>query len=1632
MPQPDDITSLRVRRDAALASTIAESDRALALDAAIARAQRADDGAGAARLAAERAAAQRAADAARAEHGRLRDQAFSIFVDWVGQTPEQIVATLSDAHPCVLLPVRIETKFARVGAGSELRVRLYPDDIGIASPPAPVTDNERTLGEAYWRARAAARHAPGDDELRRAYEGAWATLAAAAGAYRAGYIVRVTAPSDPDAAPDALTFSAPPPAAVPPVARSVLPDRFVIIAATLDPTTGVPHEIARATGAPIPDDLVLAPEPSQPDSAITRDAAGRLVVPDALKWMVDFETAVQVGMAVRLPLTPPFDTAGFDRLVAIGIRSATPAAQAPAAIEALFANHRDTRGMGLLRAGTPTNNSDSAVSGWPPDETQELFNIEDAPPDLTPGAGPLGVSDGWRLGDLFGLGPNLTRRLPGATATDIAEAMTMNRALVPGTIDDFVGEFLKGVVGPAVAQDLHRFFTDWVSGRGHFPPLRVARQPYGIVLAGAWRNWTFPPPTGRQPDIAPALYPFMAPHRLRWQMLARHAPHAGETGGDGFERLLAILGQLASSSEFVSRKAVSDEYIIERLRFAGTNQAAIQGWFNVLRPTRNSSLGAINFPAVSGPTDPLLAFIVFLRETQAWRLPLVDRDPAVPLSETSPVGPFDGAHNYLWWLTQASREDLSQERLLGADGNPAPAPTALLYVLLRHGLLAALEAGTLDAASQFGSASFEVIERDPLIANVGGEQHILRRDYLNVDAARLGLTSTPTALADWALTSAQQPAGQRPASTERIAEARDAIAALVDIPTARLERLMAEHVDLASYRLDAWISALYRQRLDLIRTRSETRGLHLGAYGFVENLRPAARERVPPESLPAGLRDGAGPNIFVDEANGGFIHAPSLMQATTAAVLRNGYLSHADPQAPQRFAVNLSSARIRAALALAQGVREGQPLGALLGYQLERGLHEGHPGIELDAAIGTLRDQFPLLSGRLTDLPPGVSAEVIEARNVVDGLALVEATQGQAYPYGLAGLPAGGTPQGDAIAAEVDRLHDALDALSDVLLAESVHQAVQGNLTRTKASLDALTSPEAPPEPEIVRTPRSGRVLAFRAALALDADAKAGWTPALSPRARANPQVNHWLAQHLPPAAAIQWTVTDGGGAPEVQSFAGLDLEPIDIVLMSGDRLGDQSSELERFLIGQYRIAHAVPDDRVTLVAPATAPFDPATTLLFDFAAGATSLAALQPALSHLRHIITRSRPAHAADWRRAADDADAADPTGSASGDPKLVNFKDLTDRLDAASGALGDARDALKLALASLAPLQSALDADPGTIGDPAWPPALAELRRRLIALTSFGMPEAMPIAGLTVTRPLVDALAGQAQSVIAIATDRLARAASLRATSFPDPLPSDEPARSRETARRTDVLRRSYGEAASALFGPALVITPLFRLAAAQAAEINAARTTPAVGDGLVVEEWLQSVARVRSRVADLAWALATTRWCGQPMPDPKIVQLPHKAGTPFIGGVFGTALPPGEFLAMLALDDAALAAPLQAGLLIDEWTETVPTDRETTGVAFNVNRPNATAPQAVLVAVPATLGGHWTFDDLVGAVHEALDLAQLRAVEPDALIGRGADQSAGAYFQALPAILTQFTAGRLAVVDFGGRVAAVVGS
>ncbi|WP_157781931.1 hypothetical protein, partial [Rubrivivax gelatinosus] len=112
----------------------------------------------------------------------------------------------------------------------------------------------------------------------------------------------------------------------------------------------------------------------------------------------------------------------------------------------------------------------------------------------------------------------------------------------------------------------------------------------------------------------------------------------------------------------------------------------------------------------------------------------------------------------------------------------------------------------------------------------------------------------------------------------------------------------------------------------------------------------------------------------------------------------------------------------------------------------------------------------------------------------------------------------------------------------------------------------------------------------------------------------------------------------------------------------------------------------------------------------------------------------------------------------------------------------------------------------------------------------------------------------------------------------------------------------------------------------------------------------------------------------------------------------------ALPPAEgddlrgVVAVAAYAPGALAAVTPdsgfAGLFVDEWGETIPATEETTGLSFHFDAPGARPPQTMLLAVPSDPAAeHWTLDELLAVVDEALALARLRAVRPQDLQGLG---------------------------------------
>ena len=151
-----------------------------------------------------------------------------------------------------------------------------------------------------------------------------------------------------------------------------------------------------------------------------------------------------------------------------------------------------------------------------------------------------------------------------------------------------------------------------------------------------------------------------------------------------------------------------------------------------------------------------------------------------------------------------------------------------------------------------------------------------------------------------------------------------------------------------------------------------------------------------------------------------------------------------------------------------EGIRNGQSLGALLGYRFERGLHDDYGLAEVDKFIYPLRKAFPLVADSLAptadaarradrgDRGPQRPGRPQAGRP--DHRQRRDAATRSASPT----LPAATAAEAAAINAEANGLLDIYDAIADLALAEGVHQAAQGNFDRIAATLDAYTVGQLP------------------------------------------------------------------------------------------------------------------------------------------------------------------------------------------------------------------------------------------------------------------------------------------------------------------------------------------------------------------------------------------------------------------------------------------------------------------------------------------------------------------------------------------------------------------------------------------
>ncbi len=1398
--------------------------------------------------------------------------------------------------PVLFLPVNVETRFMDAAPGKpELWVRIYPDAIAIDSHEPELTGQEIADGQDYWNAIWRAGKPPATSEVVKA---PWRGLAARYGGQRAAWIALQLTPSNLPAQPAAATadgigiapdplpaYPKPPPRGgswTRPAITAALPDAWTVV-------TVAGTAKSQFRGSAITPDLAVTLTPPA-----TAFPPGSPVDPGML-WLVDFATAEKAGMAVRIPLTAAERRTGFDRIFVYGLRSERVSGSETFA--ALLDDHHYTDGFSLVPQGAPTNNTpdaDSAYARKDPDAEISFAVERQDPLNADP------AHDGNAFAAAMGIGPDHLAHVRFSDGFGVRNGKDMLTALWPATLGYFCTQMMADVFTPAEIETARQYVLAHALPRGPVPAFRVGKTPYGVLPVTSLSR--YPADARSSGSIEPKLVELIRRLWPSWLKSSAAAPHMENTG-DPDREMVGLLGMDASSLTFRGRKVLGDEFLWNYVLFQGIEIPVINPWWTSHLARGRQLLDSFGYNA----WDPRVLHLGLEQGSFPVPFPTVQ---AGPLSESAMLtadADLGGGTkiNYIQWLRQASIADIQ------AESYPGPKPTSILYKILRQSVI--LDYAGLAIFAEIGAARLQISQvREQEIVGVPAPATPAEPAKLSLWEV-LSRPSIPNPALNWAdYLFTLDPPPESPYA--RLNDLRDSLDRLAKLPTAELDRLLTETLDACSHRLDVWATAVATSLLERQRGGQVT-GTHLGAFGWAEEVRPAS-----------------GPAT----ENGGYILAPSLTQAATAAVLRSGYMTHKGTDDEALLAIDLSSERVRKALTLLEGVQQGQSLNALLGYLFEAGLHDA----QLDKYAQPFRDRFPVVANKLT--PSSDPSESVAASNVVDGLALRTAWDGGQLAAGTdwgAGLPAPGTDQNSAIAV-LQALDDAADALGDLSLSEAVFQILRGNFGRAGTLLDAISKGQRPPTPDVVDTPRGGLDLTHRVALLFAGDPapSPAWSGGSAhPRGIAEPWLDAWLSHILPDPATVLCAVRyhqdgqDGTGDHEIPvSLHDLDLRPLDALALADLSDTPQKGEIEARIL----YAAAVPAGATQIgIDFAPAALGPASISFPDFFFLARSL----------RSLISSARPLNPQDLTvpeaTAANAGGALDPT-------------DLPTRA-------GDAVTALQNDLAALNAAAAGLPGAP----DP--------VRAALLRCSFYGVVGSIP---LSATGPDPN-LANQAAAVGAILQDRFNQASAIAIAS----------------ASVADLLTIP-----KTIFGDDFVVLPRFtppdlpslqKTAFAQSASLVAS-------DPQAPARWIAQLRALRPGISRLDSALTLAQLLGADAADPSALllgQLPAMANDRWLGLTIDPVNPPARGRVAFACITAGdpLTESSYAGLLLDEWPERIPSTQENAAVAFHYEEPKARAPQALLLAVCPDSRPAWDDDLITGILEETLELAKIRAVDLDSV-------------------------------------------
>ena len=1513
---------------------------------------------------------------------------------------------------------------------------------------------------------------------------------------------------------------------------TLMPDRFV---AVLKNNADYKY---MATGEKIPEVLKVGINPMQSEKIpFEYDEQGNLVVDEEIKWMVDFETAVENGMGIVVPITKEDAINGFSKLMVLGVNSSTGAESGKCLYELFQSHYFSPDGMELLPIGTPTNNTTDAKSAYLGEADEErYYELETKGNDLRLEHLEIKKTDGQRLADALGLPYSFVNHLNYADQHSISNALLMNEALWRPTMGNFMEEIMDTVFTADNIKRTRNFFTSYVSGRGFLPAIRIGSQPYGIMPTTAFSKFKV-----FEDETLPTISPY--------QFKNPHTPSAQSTFGKRFEiRLKNLLYML--NEEFQSIVKTNHLSISEGNRTNKSPQAHFMELLG-LQPTsvENYSRYGVNV-ANRRREDPFSGITVNFRKEQAFGFQnltakfgdfikngsYIDKDfygtdstyrmkkskvfrmrnfdVANPLkgdvvqsheSESQYLHKENG-HSFITKLfaTHPSQyahvlnsEEENRVDPLFADYLEQEKPYSLFFLLFRQTLLLAYRDTALDILEKEGIINENTRRRaggaetfnfyfyneelptnkkpteikpgidvnclndetvfskwNYLFDDWGGITKLFRSspftsfplsydsNFLNNPFIKF-LEKNEISLADYIFEGFDTNVPELFKHEHKnmlggLEILKDTYLRLAELPINQLERHFAEVMDLCSYRLDAWQLGIANKRLQELQKPGNNNSVFLGSYGWLENLKKG-KKRTEALDIPESLYKKGDGAICRDQDNQGFIHTPSINHAVTVAILRAGYLANLDnPDYAENMAINLSSQRVRKALKLFDQVQKGLDIGVVLGYQMERGLHEAfvESGQELDRYIYDLRTQFPAYTLLDKDASNEDAMEQNLPAQVINGMLLLESVRailaGRNYKNLLKGMFSiqyeiceaigidPNTPKSiiASIFREIDHLANSLDAMGDLVFSESIYQMVQGNHVRSAALFSAIAEGRTPPEVQITATPRTGNVLTQRAILQLTpvalgsskhfAEIGSGKTILLDAkpihwkdilftvRAFAEPTLNKFFGEQIGDPNLIRCLFTfeeEGLPTTDFIRLADLNLQAIDVVYLMNSSDENMGAEMDARIAYFVREKHALAKD-VELKLDYQTRSD---LLLGDEETMIPEIKTFQeimPVLNSLFKISSNCRPTTAEDYYVPGnDDLPQADQQQL----DELDLFYRHEDLLNKLNRLIQETKNYFN---------QLGIDfTNPMEVKAAEYSFAAIEFARNQLAyMAEFGLGNSFPNNVVESDEKTAKELYNQLAASLNLLQEQYAKA-QIDLTAY------HKMGNEMKIETLTEAMQQVLGKAFR------LICPFKFKNLNELKTQIELPKQQGILRNmkSFEMDQWQHGVAKVRENMNTIDMLSVLAQTFDVDFPEPRPIQLPleypeNESGEAicdyWLGAEFPADYEPESDKLSLVVYQPELvnqggSNDIRTGLLIDEWIEIIPNKEETSGIAFNYDQPDTEPPQTLLLAISPELKGNWKWENLLYTIEDTLDLTKIRLMEPEHL-----DQSM--FSQVLPAI------------------------